>query len=163
MFDSALGYVLVGVHNLDKMGEQVDPTIPERIFSVANITIHEHYNNMGTTVENDIALLHLSEAVDLALHTPACIAQAEDTFTGLTGQVYGWGRTSEDGDASNTLLEVNVTVGSHQECNTKQVGLCQSSPDQPQIPCQKFFDSMFCAGGVEDKDSCEVSNSTKSC
>ena len=52
--------------------------------------VHEDYNNPLST-SNDIALLKLSESVDLDVYTPACLAKTSDTstFDGKTALVYG--------------------------------------------------------------------------
>ena len=49
--------------------------------------VHEDWN--PETSSNDIALLKLSEAVDLDVYTPACLADLGSDYTGQNGRVYG--------------------------------------------------------------------------
>ena len=46
---------------------------------VASYTNHESYNS-GTS-DNDITIIELDQAVDLATYTPACMAKTSDTTT----------------------------------------------------------------------------------
>ena len=49
--------------------------------------VHKDWN--PETSSNDIALLKLSEAVDLDVYTPACLADLGSDYTGQNGRVYG--------------------------------------------------------------------------
>ena len=59
----------------------------------------------------DLALLELSEDVDLATFTPACLARASDltTFDNKMALATGWGRTSSYW-LSNSLQEVKLKI-----------------------------------------------------
>ena len=50
--------------------------------------IHEDYDICGV-VSNDIALLKLTENVDLNRFTPVCLPLIDADFTGDTAHVYG--------------------------------------------------------------------------
>ena len=43
------------------------------------------------TFDYDIAILELSEEVDLNIYTPACLAKKGDNFSGQTATAAGWG------------------------------------------------------------------------
>ena len=53
---------------------------------VASYTNHENF-----TVDNDISIIELAQAVDLTTYTPACLAKTSDTttFDGKNAWVYG--------------------------------------------------------------------------
>ena len=54
--------------------------------SVSTI-VHPNYD--ASTVNNDIALLKLAEAVDLSIYTPACLPASSANYVGQTAKVYG--------------------------------------------------------------------------
>ena len=49
--------------------------------------VHPDYDSI--TTNNDIALLKLAEAVDLSIHTPACLPASTADYVGQTAKVYG--------------------------------------------------------------------------
>ena len=54
--------------------------------SVTSI-VHPNYN--PSTTNNDIALLKLSESVDLSIYTPACLPASSADYVGQSAKVYG--------------------------------------------------------------------------
>ena len=74
--------------------------------------------NIGAGV--DISILELEEELDLAVYTPACLAQAGDaaTFDGQMAVVAGWGVTSEGGPFPDPFVphEVEVPVIPAADC-----------------------------------------------
>ena len=66
----------------------------------------------------------------------------------LNPNLTGWGATSFGGASSNVLLEVEVPVVTKETCTTAMADFAAIN------------DGMICAGGVEGKDSCQVSIST---
>ena len=78
------GKALLGDHDLASVGEE---TMPRKLVAVSQIINHPSYN--AQTLNNDIALLKLSEAVDLNVYTPACLAKSTDNFEGQSAWVYG--------------------------------------------------------------------------
>ena len=50
--------------------------------------LHENYYS-PKKLSNDIALLKLSEAVDLETHAPACLPSFGADYTGENGRIYG--------------------------------------------------------------------------
>ena len=134
--------VIIGDHNLVTKEET---TIAEKTIGVANISNHQNYTiNIDESYSNDIAVLELSEEVDINTYTPACMAQTSDTdtFTGKMAQVYGWGTVSTNGKLSDILLEVSVPVVNNTHCATTMGQIIEAGH--------------ICAGGEAGKDSCEV-------
>ena len=130
-------WVRVGDHDLATTGE----TDVERTVAVSRIIVHHGYDD--TTTDNDVALLHLAEHLDLATYTPACIAESGETFAGDTATVYGWGTVEYGGDRAHKLLEVDVDVVTNEVCSAAM---------------HHITESMLCAGGQEGEDACQVSS-----
>merc|ERR1711892_175432 len=127
---------LLGEHNLASTGEE---TIPRKLVTVTQIINHASYD--ATSSNYDIALLKLSEKVDLNVYTPACLAKSADNFEGKNAWVYGWGTTSFGGASADSLMEVEVPVVSNAVC-TAAMG-------------NGITDQMLCAGGQLNKDGCQ--------
>jgi len=127
---------LLGEHNLASTGEE---TIPRKLVTVTQIINHASYD--ATSSNYDIALLKLSEKVDLNVYTPACLAKSADNFEGKNAWVYGWGTTSFGGASADSLMEVEVPVVSNSVC-TAAMG-------------NGITDQMLCAGGQLNKDGCQ--------
>jgi len=128
--------VVLGEHDYSISGEE---TITKRVREVSEIIKHPNYS--ASTRNNDIALIKLSEPVDLNVYTPACLPKDGENFDGKNAWVYGWGRTSFGGSVSSKLLEVQVPVVSNAVCNA--------------IMQAKITEFMLCAGGELDKDACQ--------
>ena len=115
---------------------------------VALIVPHQKYD--PETSDNDIALIKLTEAAPDAI-TLATVATPEiETAQGKTGDVVtviGWGATSQGGNTTPRLREVDVKV--------QDRGICQTNY-QAVVPTSKITENMFCAGLPEGgKDSCQ--------
>ena len=76
--------VVLGEHDIASSSES---QIPRKAFQVSQIINHPNY--YSSTDNNDIALLKLSEEVDLNIYTPSCIAETSDNFEGQRAWVYG--------------------------------------------------------------------------
>ncbi|KAL5285029.1 TMPRSS6.2 family protein [Megaselia abdita] len=112
--------------------------------SLLSANVHSGYNT--NTLENDIAVLKLSEPVKINGDIrPACLPPSE-TFNVdyKTATVAGWGLTQEQGSTSNILREVDVPVITNAQCRqTKYKTMIK--------------ESMLCAGNVQTggKDACQ--------
>lgn len=117
----APNWVLTAAHCMSDYGETVSPesfvvltgttdlmagkrVVPKAVF------VHENYDDW--TMDNDIALVELSEAVDLAPVALDLDAAAVDKAV-----VIGWG-LAEDGEYPRHLLESDIEVVPNAECNT---------------------------------------------
>ena len=94
--------VLVGATNL-KEGKRIP---------VAEIHVHEGYDNGGVTFDNDITLLKLAEPTD----RPFVKLVEADTEAGKA-TVTGWGMM-EDGSFPWDLMQVDIDLTANAACNT---------------------------------------------
>ena len=80
-------HLIIGDHDLGASGETL---IYEKRLTVQKIIIHESYH--PNTKAYDISLLEISEAVDLGVYTPACLASDMYGYTsdGKAAQVTSW-------------------------------------------------------------------------
>ena len=77
--------VRIGEHNLATTGET---KLPEKTLSVARSLRHEGFNK--TEAINDLALLELSEEVDISVYTPVCLPPPHsNNYFGHRAWVYG--------------------------------------------------------------------------
>ena len=77
----------IGDHNLQTTGET---KLPEKTISVARALRHEGFDK--TESINDLALLELSEEVDIKVYTPVCLPKPDsspDSYFGHRAWVYG--------------------------------------------------------------------------
>ena len=68
--------------------------IPLILCDFVNLSIYLNFcsaNAEHVIFDYDIAILELSEEVDLNIYTPACLAKKGDNFTGQTATAAGWG------------------------------------------------------------------------
>eukprot|EP00977_Amphora_coffeiformis_P024024 scaffold14974_cov195-Amphora_coffeaeformis.AAC.31 len=87
-------------------------------------TVLQHPQYEEQTVSNDFMLVKLEQPVTTI--QPIVLNQHADTPTtgaGLTTMGYGY--TSEDGDVSQVLNEVNLNAVSFRECRTRYAGITQ--------------------------------------
>ena len=80
-------YLMIGDHDLTA----IDETGAEKQLLVSRIVVNEDYRPISKT--HDIALLELTEHVDLTVYTPACVI-AEEEVPGDQAQVTGWDATT---------------------------------------------------------------------
>ena len=76
--------VVLGEHDLASSSESI---IPRKAADVSKIITHPGFS--AESHINDIALLKLSEDVDITTYTPSCIAMELDNFEGQKAWVYG--------------------------------------------------------------------------
>ena len=114
-------------------------------FGVVQSLVFESYDPGGN--DNDIALLKLSAPAllnDRVAIVPLVLAGEDASLAaaGTVGTVTGWGNTAEDGNVSNVLKQVSLSVISNQDCAATYNDLT---------------DNMLCAGGSPQggEDSCQ--------
>ena len=120
--------------------------LKEKTVGVAKIFRHEDYNPKN--MFNDIAVLELSEDVDLETYTPVCLPKTSDTnsFYGKVAEAYGWGRTKYMGQVSDKLLTVRLPVVGPSNSD------CRKS-----MSMSEYHVGKICAGGKKGKAACQVS------
>jgi len=128
--------LVLGVH--DRTGTT---DTNRQVLTIAEIVLHPSYNPSGSS--HDIALLKISETVDLDTWSPACLPTSGADFTGQNGWVYGWGATSEGGSLADKLLELEVPIVSD--------SVCASAMSSGGV---SITSDMLCAGGENGKDAC---------
>ncbi|XP_042857583.1 trypsin-1-like [Penaeus japonicus] len=84
--------------------------------SVAEIIMHPQSDYLK--VDNDIALIRVSSAVDLTLPgiMPVCLPSSTDNYADQIGIVTGWGTLTYYGSLTNKSKEVKVPIRSQAEC-----------------------------------------------
>merc|ERR1719507_215155 len=114
IFSSGPTSLVLGEHDLSSSNDADDTN--RKDVAVTTI-VHPDYDAINTN--NDIALLKLAEAVDLSIHTPACLPASSADYVGQTAKVYGWGVGPDvcAGTTSSKLLEAEVTVVSDADCD----------------------------------------------
>ena len=92
-------------------------------FHVDKIVLHPDYNNpFNEPHSNDIALVRLTEEVDISVFTPICLPEPNQDFTGSKATLAGWGGLSTGGLASDTLQELEgLTVLMDDQCEGSSV------------------------------------------
>jgi secreted trypsin-like serine protease len=114
-------WVLTAAHCVTDYGETISPDFMVVLIGTTDLmagkritvkSIHAHENYDDWTMDNDVALVELSEAVDLP---PVALDLDGADFD--TAVVIGWGLT-EDGEYPRHLLESEIDVVSNAECNT---------------------------------------------
>ena len=114
-----------------------DPNENYEKIDVAFEAMHPDYNEV--TLENDFLLIRLASA---STYNPVTLTDGSWNLpAGTDVTVMGWGATSEGGLGSDILLEVEVDVVDHAECNTAYDGSINE-------------ENMICANR-EGKDSCQ--------
>ncbi|CAK1550567.1 unnamed protein product [Leptosia nina] len=143
--------VILGDHDIrqnpdcERMDGELTCAPPARNVTIDAVIKHHGYNPQ--TLNDDIALLRLSEPADFSLDNmkaiclPTTSQLQDEKLEGLLGVVAGWGAT-EDGLQSPVLLSVALPIITNRGCQSIY-------NDSPHI-----YDRQVCAGGVQDKDSC---------
>ncbi|XP_053208920.1 proclotting enzyme-like [Panonychus citri] len=109
-----------------------------QISSVSEIWVDPNYNRKD--LSNDFAILTLSKPVKFTQQiSPVCLPKSESGLSKLT--VSGWGTTSANSESSDTLLEVDVSFLTRDQCNDiktdyffKQNGIPLSMKVIPEVP-----------------------------
>jgi len=152
--------VVIGAFDLrDLNGRDGDPNSKSVVLEIDPI-VHEDWN--PETSSNDIALLKLSESVDLDVYTPACLADLGADYTGQNGRVYGWGSLAACPPTSPDILqEIEITIISDEECDAQSSdSVTAADPDTGECSTEassyegRITEEMLCAG-APGKDSCQ--------
>ena len=103
--------MLLGEHNI---ADRVSNRFEHRVAEIIN---HPEFH--PRTLDNDFAILRLSEAVAFTNEvSPACLpADLSATYAGVLATVTGWGTLSSGGNQPTALQEVDVTVTTNAVCN----------------------------------------------
>ncbi|XP_063849559.1 proclotting enzyme-like [Scylla paramamosain] len=132
--------LVVGVadHNMQSTNDD-EPGVT-RLVGVQDITVHPDYN--PRTLDSDIALITLSETLDLTQHKelrPVCLpADDSKTYAGMMATATGWGTLQSGGERPDILNEVSVPIL------------------EPSCPEMDITENMLCAGLEEGgKDTCQ--------
>lgn len=121
----------------------VDLTSPD----IQTFTSEYVYSGNISGIPNDWALVKLSEPVPAEVATPVDVVTDDAFDAAETFRVIGWGATSEGGEATNLLQEVDVPGVSDDECVAAYEAIdIQTSPEVE-----------LCAGDLEQGgvDSCQ--------
>jgi len=105
---------------------------------------YPHPDYVDYTQTNDIMLIKLSSASTItpASYNPSPLEPADNDRV----KVIGYGDTSFEGGVSYTLLEVEIKIVNSQSCANSYSTIINSDFDA---------DIMLCAGGFENKGSCQ--------
>lgn len=119
---------------------------------ISELIIHPRFNSGN--LQNDVALLRLSQPVDInnAPHiNTACLPASGQAFDYQRCWVAGFGKDAfgDSGQYSYIQKEVDVPIVPHNDC--------QNQLRQTRLGGDFYLDqrSFVCAGGEEGKDSCE--------
>lgn len=152
--------IILGEYDLSSATDSADTNRKEVSLAIDPI-VHENYNSPYQS-SNDIALLKLAEAVDLNVHTPACLPALNTDYTGKTGSVYGWGTTNScpNSGIEQIMREVEVPIVSDTTCAAASGAAVTFSDGAGSCTTQalnyngKISEDMVCAG-AQGKDACQ--------
>uniref|UniRef100_A0A914Z8Y3 limulus clotting factor C n=1 Tax=Panagrolaimus superbus TaxID=310955 RepID=A0A914Z8Y3_9BILA len=130
-------FVKVGTYDYRDLDEP-----GEKIFNVSQVFTHPNYNNPYAD-SNDIALFKIDGKINFTKHIqPVCVPRnvSDIIHNGKSAYVTGWGTTSEGGEFSFKLKQVQVPFLDMSQCIKEYPG--------------GIDDTMECAG-KEGLDSCQ--------
>jgi secreted trypsin-like serine protease len=107
--------------------------------TVSEAHVHPSYNS--NTLENDVALLHLSSAVTFSARVQPISIRTTNAPIDATAFVTGWGNTAPGSGSADVLQEAALPVRSTTTCNAAGT-----------LPQTVYDGSMVCAG-YEDGES----------
>jgi len=96
--------------------------------AISAVFDHPRYNT--TTMDNDMSLLKLSRSVTYtSTISPVCLPwnYRSDEFAGTTITASGWGTTTQGGQTSSTLREVDLPVLTTAQCSQYYPGQITSN------------------------------------
>lgn len=137
---------MIGAHSWD---EDSPGNTMRKFLAVEKIIIHPNWN-VSDTLYGDIALVKLTESVDLDVFTPVCLPKQDSNYEGKMAVAVGWGKMDYDVDEySDVLNEVEVPVVSDETCRESHIAQGKVGNESLTI-----LDVHLCAGGEEGKDAC---------
>ncbi|XP_064480504.1 plasma kallikrein-like isoform X1 [Ornithodoros turicata] len=102
---------LFGKHNLGQFEETQEARYFEKVI------IHEKFARFRVGGEYDYCLVRLSEPVNFTEYIgPVCLPEPEEDYAGAMCTTSGWGRTANDGTASDILQKVDLPIWTNEEC-----------------------------------------------
>jgi len=133
-------FVVIGDHDKTDDGETVTKRIKGRAVP------HKNYN--PGTMDNDVAVVRLNEAIDFSLYNgnvgPVCLAQKNSgDYDSDPVTVTGWGTLSSGGPQATVLMEVNLKTITNKKCG-----------EDFMYEKEDIMDSMICTI-APDKDACQ--------
>ncbi|KAL7643263.1 UNVERIFIED_CONTAM: hypothetical protein RMT77_006554 [Armadillidium vulgare] len=111
LYESKSAQVVLGAHNIR------EAEVTQVSITSTDLIVHEDYS--PTLVHNDIALIHLPQAVEFTDYIqPVCLPTGEsDLDEGTSVTPTGWGKTHDGiGTISDTLNEVTVQTVTDEVC-----------------------------------------------
>merc|ERR1711892_565591 len=118
-----------------------------KVIKMASYILHPDFNINGDK-DADIAMIKLSEEVDLNIYTPACLPKIGDDFAGKNAWVYGWGGLDAGAtEYPDKLMKLEVPIVSDEKCQADM------GPDGIGWGIT-ITEGMLCAGGKGGEDSC---------
>ncbi|XP_048114261.1 chymotrypsin-like elastase family member 2A [Alosa alosa] len=123
--------VVVGKHNLQQAEDSAKAIVPSKII------VHRHYNPVLIATGNDIAMIKLSEHVQMSDEVQLACLPAPGTILPHNYPCYitGWGRLSTGGPTSESLQQAPMPVVEYDVCRRN---------DWWGVSIRR---SMICAGG----------------
>ena len=119
---------------------QSEPEENEQTSLPTKLIIHQDYDE--ETYANDIAMIKVDPPFEFTPQVDFAILPPRGYVPKGRYQICGWGRTQEDGPASDIVLKLEVPAISDDECKRK-------------LEEYEIIDSMMCAGGESGKDACQ--------
>ncbi|XP_058453713.1 proclotting enzyme-like [Malaya genurostris] len=112
-----------------------------RDFRVTEMRSHVDFDPVS--YENDIAILKLFRpSLFNSYIWPICLPPLDDSWDGYRAVVVGWGTQFFGGPFSKVLMEVDLSIWSNSDCQSKYIN--------------RVFETSLCAGDREGgKDSCQ--------
>ncbi|KAK8738151.1 hypothetical protein OTU49_004071, partial [Cherax quadricarinatus] len=111
------------------------------VIEAKNVITHEKFDSF--TMENDIALVELKSPATFSDRiSPICLANPEDFGDSGVGIASGWGHTKYQGERSQVLQKVALSIISNTACDKLYGGFYE------------IFDTMMCTY-TENKDACQ--------
>merc|ERR1711962_214948 len=111
--------VYLGEHNIHDTRES-------KVIKMNVAQIINHPNDSQKPTNNDFTLLKLTNKIDFKVYPhirPICLPAlgSKKDYNGYMATVTGWGRTTEGGESSPFLQEVDLRVIKSQECRRKGI------------------------------------------